>query len=1090
MALTSILLKSHPLSEPHSVKEFNGQKIFYTQNWKINYSPSRDIYQSPFYSDVDNNFNISFSLNFDENNVGVIGASLLEQSGFKSFYVFFKIENAKGENIFIYDQNPWNFDIRYNSNNIKINKLKRSDITTENGLLDNGNNINISIEISFYLNKLATANKKDQQAHKASLKIPGKIGLKNMNSTCYLNSFLQVLFHIPEFRHILFSVDTSKNNQKQVLRNTQYLFYMMKNSTEVCSAQELVDVIPFCSSSSGMQQDAHEFAIKYLDDLQNDLKGTSQENSINELFDGKIKTIFKCKNVDYETSSDQIFKFIDLPIEKDTKNLLDCINKYTCKSELEINTEKYGMQEAESSTELENLPPILQICLQRTGYDKITCRTLKKEIPLSFNSDFDLVQFTGNEKDEYILYAVLSHKGESDCGHFCVFIRDFSDTSDFENSKWFKYSDSVVNEVSSKTAIDGNFGSNASTNPLMAYMLYYVRKSDQKRLFHIPANEEMAPEVKAYMEHLKEEKERQIMENNYINFRIILEKDLNAKSSIDVDDKSMILKDTILRIHNTELTIELYTRVAKLFNKNPKEIRLWSIDKKTENSNFNIIMPSKENKLENLVDLLLVQNKSVTESFGPYARIKGQIPNKNLQIIFLKYFDTRMKLPIRYIGTIIVDKNNGLEVPQINKKLGFPEWTKFYFFKEISPTTVKYISPDKTFNSSQMFQGSVLIVQINPEATREKLKELKDQISSEKVDNILPDLTHLEAFQGVEIVSPEENEIDHHISPSTATQSPPSIPHFNAIELLPNLRTNLLDFYLSVRFHMMRIEVYDYEEKSAPKFTVDFPVHFSYKDMCNVVRKANGHEEDEGLVLLFSQGNSRNKVTFIRLDELQFENKLNSNTLQGNKLYYLFDSKKKNKKENGKLFVYTMQIAPDGYNVTFTKIIMKRKMVTPIRLLQKVATFVNFPSEKVDVNDIENLRFLDVHESRIFQSLLPNENLQTDLYPIRVCKLIHPLDNEVPVRVHQAVVDSQLGLDFVNEPFYINLRNQMTVSEFKKLVLSKVKIQDVELFMKANVEKMTIDNHRSSGVYWSKPTDQIVGLTKDCVIYVVYNHRK
>lgn len=69
---------------------------------------------------------------------------------------------------------------------------------------------------------------------------------------------------------------------------------------------------------------------------------------------------------------------------------------------------------------------------------------------------------TSEEDAVYILHAVLVHIGDVDAGHYCAFIRP-----DPEQGQWYKFDDETVTKVSSRAAIDENYGVGGPHQPPM-----------------------------------------------------------------------------------------------------------------------------------------------------------------------------------------------------------------------------------------------------------------------------------------------------------------------------------------------------------------------------------------------------------------------------------------------------------------------------------------------------------------------------------------------------------------------------------------------------------------------------------------------
>ena len=108
------------------------------------------------------------------------------------------------------------------------------------------------------------------------------VGLKNLGSTCYMNSVIQVLFSVPEFKDFILSlpkpeIEMSKVNGKEIYDNT--LFQLQKMYTYLIHSQKkYYNPEEFCLTikkgntqdpiDPKLQEDAHEFVGKFLDKLE------------------------------------------------------------------------------------------------------------------------------------------------------------------------------------------------------------------------------------------------------------------------------------------------------------------------------------------------------------------------------------------------------------------------------------------------------------------------------------------------------------------------------------------------------------------------------------------------------------------------------------------------------------------------------------------------------------------------------------------------------------------------------------------------------------------------------------------------------
>ena len=94
------------------------------------------------------------------------------------------------------NQNDWGFS--------QFAPLREMD-DVENGLVASDNTVTVSIKVRV---------KKDASAwNYNSRKETGFVGLKNQGATCYMNSLLQTLFHVPYFRKAVYHMPTTEQEE-------------------------------------------------------------------------------------------------------------------------------------------------------------------------------------------------------------------------------------------------------------------------------------------------------------------------------------------------------------------------------------------------------------------------------------------------------------------------------------------------------------------------------------------------------------------------------------------------------------------------------------------------------------------------------------------------------------------------------------------------------------------------------------------------------------------------------------------------------------------------------------------------------------
>ncbi|KOM52384.1 hypothetical protein LR48_Vigan09g104300 [Vigna angularis] len=153
-----------------------------------------------------------------------------------------------------------------------------------------------------------------------SKKETGYVGLKNQGATCYMNSLLQTLYHIPYFR----------------------------------------------------KHDVQELNRVLCEKLENKMKGTVVEGTIQKLFEGHHMNYIDCINVDYKSMREESFYDLQLDV-KGCQNVYDSFDKYVEVEQLEgdnkYHAEWHGLQEARKGVLFVDFPPVLQLQLKRFEYD-------------------------------------------------------------------------------------------------------------------------------------------------------------------------------------------------------------------------------------------------------------------------------------------------------------------------------------------------------------------------------------------------------------------------------------------------------------------------------------------------------------------------------------------------------------------------------------------------------------------------------------------------------------------------------------------------------------------------------------------------
>lgn len=311
----------------------------------------------------------------------------------------------------------------------------------------------------------------------------GHVGIVNQGATCYMNSVLQCLFHIPAFRRLVYKIPF---NSIPVLYYIQKLFVQLQVSDEPACARDLTRGFGWDENDAFMQHDIHEFLRKFIDTIESGLKKTEFSSTISNLFRGRYSNQIKAINIEY--FNEKIEDFYDLSVVVNgCKNLFESLDKFTAPQKLDgadqYRIEGHGLQDVYLGTEFKELPTVLFIHLSRFEFNTEFCEMTKVNDYFEFPKELDLRKYLDGD-NVYELYGVLVHLGDVESGHFFCYLRTEIDSDD-----WYMFDDENVTKKTEADAINNNFGNKNYS----AYMLVYIRKSEVGQIY-APISKEEIPE--------------------------------------------------------------------------------------------------------------------------------------------------------------------------------------------------------------------------------------------------------------------------------------------------------------------------------------------------------------------------------------------------------------------------------------------------------------------------------------------------------------------------------------------------------------------------------------------------------------------
>lgn len=251
-----------------------------------------------------------------------------------------------------------------------------------------------------------------------SKKETGFVGLQNQGATCYLNSLLQSLYHLPRFRHLVYSIKAEPNSSSASL---QRLFWKLDHDDDSVSTTELTKSFGWNIEDIAVQHDVQELLRKLIDKLEEKVKDSPQKGLFEKLFRGTYMDILKCLNVNYERR--QEIAYCDLSLNViGCDTLEDSLRKFTetelLDGENRYKSDEFGYQDAHKGIKINTLPPVLHLHLKRFDYqyqnDPPTLEKVnaKQVFPPSLKmGEFLDVPVEDSDETTYDLFGCLVHSG-------------------------------------------------------------------------------------------------------------------------------------------------------------------------------------------------------------------------------------------------------------------------------------------------------------------------------------------------------------------------------------------------------------------------------------------------------------------------------------------------------------------------------------------------------------------------------------------------------------------------------------------------------------------------------------------------------
>ena len=214
----------------------------------------------------------------------------------------------------------------------------------------------------------------------------GHTGLVNQGATCYLNSLLQCLYMLPDFRSSIFqwNYDFKLHGSEEMCltRQLQILFAELSLSNKAAIAtSNLTKSFGWSGVDSFIQQDIQECMTVIFDFICVQCQGSNLATLIHNNMHGRVKNALTCQNCCKTRGMSEAFRDIQLQV-RGFNNLEKSIQAYVEEEFIEgINCEDCGGKYLHSKgLQLTKLPNILSLQLKRFDIDYNTFTRYKYKL--------------------------------------------------------------------------------------------------------------------------------------------------------------------------------------------------------------------------------------------------------------------------------------------------------------------------------------------------------------------------------------------------------------------------------------------------------------------------------------------------------------------------------------------------------------------------------------------------------------------------------------------------------------------------------------------------------------------------------------
>jgi ubiquitin C-terminal hydrolase len=341
---------------------------------------------------------------------------------------------------------------------------------------------------------------------KKKAEIPDFSGLPNLGNTCYMNSALQTIFHIPHIYHFLDSLQ-SYEEKSEIFKNLLDVFRSLQKNDEILISNLKLFTKSFLEKHKHFQEndqeDAQEFLKLLLEEIHDNYnygdknkkikdpkfsttkdfnlqmkeycKLTEQKDKsiITKVFGGVLVTSFfclSCKNEkkifenfwDLSISFRQTSSTFDVFTKKNIYSLKELIENFQSTEKIKKICEKCeDYKEFYKKIEIVKIPKVMIIHLKRFYFKEDGLQKVNYQVKFPIKN-FKL----SNNNKKYNLIGIIHHFGSE--MHFGHYLADCKNTS---ADKWTRYNDEKIDDFNIEIQEFDKKGLES------AYMLIYERST-------------------------------------------------------------------------------------------------------------------------------------------------------------------------------------------------------------------------------------------------------------------------------------------------------------------------------------------------------------------------------------------------------------------------------------------------------------------------------------------------------------------------------------------------------------------------------------------------------------------------------------